>query len=112
MPSLRRPLKLVALTLALALAAATQVQAAGRQEPVFRPGAETQVAAPLQMLASLWGRLTSIWEENGCQLDPFGVNRCAPSSPSGDSTVAASSCQVDTNGVTICFPTRPANPSK
>ena len=111
MPSFRRPLTLVALTLALALAAA-QVQAAGRAERVAHQGAQVAVTTPLQILASFWGRLTSIWEENGCQLDPFGVNRCAPSSPSGDSTVAQTGCQIDSNGVTTCSPAGPANPSK
>jgi len=111
MPSFRRPLRLAALTLALALGAA-QVQAAGPTERVARPGTQVQVTAPLQVLASLWGRLTSIWEENGCQLDPFGVNRCAPSSPPGDSTVAETGCQIDSSGVTTCSPAGPENQSK
>ncbi|HWM89494.1 MAG TPA: hypothetical protein VN493_01870 [Thermoanaerobaculia bacterium] len=63
--SLRR--KIAVLLLALVLAAPWALAA----EPRFE-----QRGAAWSLFDRLWGALTSLWNENGCTLDPSG--RCVP----------------------------------
>ena len=68
--SLRR--KAALLVLGAVLVAPWPSFAAGRNraEPRHERAA---VASSTEVLAFLWGTLTSIWEENGCSIDPSGL---------------------------------------
>lgn len=64
---------------------------------LFVPGARAEAPAPtravvswMDLLGRAWGSLQSLWQENGCSVDPSGG--CAPQ-PSTDN-----GCSMDPNG--------------
>ena len=71
-PSLRRKL------FPLLLAALVAVPAASSAAPRHKARQETRAAAaapaPLALLERLWSALTSVWAEEGCRLDPNGLD--------------------------------------
>lgn len=84
-----------ALALVLALAASWAVA-----EPRVRNESRTAVELrAADWLSTLWEALRSIWEKNGCGIDPFGCpgGQPTPEPPSGQGD---NGCHIDPNGCT------------
>src|ERR1044071_1267522 len=90
--SLRR--KIFPLLLACALAAPWTAAAEPRRE--VRPHTQEAAPAPVAFLGRLWSALTSLWAEEGCNIDPNG--RCVPNQGSGLTTPADTVCNIDPDG--------------
>lgn len=102
----RIPLAFRAVALLLALvvlpgsAAAEPPPRAGKSNPV-----DSSVAAPL---SSLWSWLASLWEKNGCAIDPGG--RCLPDTAPVQPALTDNGCGIDPWG--RCLPgAAPAQPA-
>jgi hypothetical protein len=88
--------KAALLVLGAALVAPWSAAAAGRSRAEPRHE-RTIAAAPRGVIALLWGALTSIWEENGCSLDPSGLTGACQhglTTPTGQE-----GCSLDPSGV-------------
>lgn len=69
-------------------AAAETLHRAGEPKPIG-----SSAAAPL---SSLWSWLISLWEKNGCAIDPWG--RCLPSTTPAQPASADNGCSIDPGG--------------
>jgi hypothetical protein len=102
--SLRRTMIVLLL---LSLLTAPLASAAGRQA---QPKAATQ--APIELLSRAWSLLTSLWGEEGCNVDPNG--RCmhtdtgCTGDPNGRCMHTDTGCNVDPNGRCITSPVQVA----
>ena len=90
----RIPLLCRAVALLLVLAILPWSAAA---EPLRRAGKPNLIgssaAAPM---TSLWSWLTSLWEKNGCAIDPWG--RCLPGAAPAQPTDEDNGCSIDPGG--------------
>jgi hypothetical protein len=95
----RIPLAFRAFALLLVLAILPWSAAA---EPLHRAGKPNPVGSSAGTpLSSLWSWLISLWEKNGCAIDPWGRCRVVP---------AKSGCMIDPGG--RCLPgSTPAQPA-
>jgi len=69
-------------------------------EPPSRPG-QDQASEwnALDLLARFWHELASLWDEEGCSIDPYG--RCIPGpgdGSSGSTTNGDNGCSIDPYG--------------
>lgn len=97
LPSLLRRRLTIALTcLALAAPWGSAWALAGREDAQAGPRA---LAAPSALLAGLWERLASLWDEVGCGIDPSGACVPAPQQePGAPADQGDVGCGIDPGG--------------
>lgn len=92
----RIPAVVLGLTLAAHWAMASETQSRPTGSSPARP-AEISAQASLNLFSKIWSLLTSMWNKNGCRVDPNGI--CVSQQGNTDITVGADNgCSGDPNG--------------
>ena len=91
----RPRLKVSVLCLTLALGASWNLAAVPRKTST--PVRAAAIGTPWNLLAHLWGSLTSLWGQEGATADPDGKSGTQPTTDAG--------CTADPNGRCLTQPT-------